>query len=644
MKFNLFIKTIFMFLTAVNAAVINSNEEIKKKDLKVSVIDKTISLSRVTKVDKSISNEPIPVTAMVRPECPLGKGVVMNQLIDCNKTGGKFYRKFHPYPECYSDFVCFIPDDTNMQNSSFCITIDDNVYCSADITNIDSCRFGKPNYDFKQCVKDANKIFSDFSYSTFNPIIASKKTMTIPKITASIINTKPIPISLIKTKPILTSIIKTKPIPISLIKTKPILTSIIKTKPFPISLIKTKPISISIIKTKPVPTSIIKTKPITISIIKTKPVPTSIIKTKPIPTSLIKTKPIPTNIVTNLPISKIRTSITTTASSIKSTPIPVTTTTLCPLGKGVVRSQLLECNKIHGKFYQNFHSYPECYTDFVCFIPQREAAIKPIVTDNYEIRNEPIKTIGTSNVKQNKSSCIIIENVTYCSADITNIESCKKGMSSYNFNSCVKEASKLFPDFHYIEIDNDIPIKTIPIRTIPIRTIPIRTIPIKTIPVITKKTITTSIKTISSPSPISNISKILKTTTSIDKPEPLPTIIQHICPPTGALGLFASQCDRDHGIFYYKEYGYPECTLKYACFSPMEDNNDSRDCILHDGMKYCTISSNIPECQLNTDLYNFKECIEIVNSKLNFRNYGPIISTTKYLSVTTTTSTKPTTF
>ena len=304
-----------------------------------------------------------------------------------------------------------------------------------------------------------------------------------------------------------------------------------------------------------------------------------------------------------------------------------------------MRSQLLDCNKIHGKFYQNFHSYPECYTDFICFIPQREAAIKPIVTNNYEIRNEPIKTIGISNVKQNKSSCIIIENVTYRSADITNIESCKKGMSSYNFNSCVKEASKLFPDFHYIEIDNDISIKTIPIKTIPIKMIPI-----KTIPVITKKTITTSIKTISSPSPISNISKILKTTTSIDKPEPLPTIIQHICPPTGALGLFASQCDRDHGIFYYKEYGYPECTLKYACFSPMEDNNDSRDCILHDGMKYCTISSNIPECQLNTDLYNFKECIEIVNSKLNFRNYGPIISTTKYLSVTTTTSTKPTTF
>ncbi|KAL6631936.1 hypothetical protein U3516DRAFT_532614, partial [Neocallimastix sp. 'constans'] len=263
----------------------------------------------------------------------------------------------------------------------------------------------------------------------------------------------------------------------------------------------------------------------------------------------------------------------------------------CPLGKGVVRSQLLDCNKIHGKFYQNFHSYPECYTDFICFIPQREAAIKPIVTNNYEIRNEPIKTIGISNVKQNKSSCIIIENVTYRSADITNIESCKKGMSSYNFNSCVKEASKLFPDFHYIEIDNDISIKTIPIKTIPIKMIPI-----KTIPVITKKTITTSIKTISSPSPISNISKILKTTTSIDKPEPLPTIIQHICPPTGALGLFASQCDRDHGIFYYKEYGYPECTLKYACFSPMEDNNDSRDCILHDRMKYCTISYNIPKC------------------------------------------------
>jgi hypothetical protein len=45
--------------------------------------------------------------------------------------------------------------------------------------------------------------------------------------------------------------------------------------------------------------------------------------------------------------------------------------------------------------------------------------------------------------------CISIDNTTYCSVGVSNIECCRTESESYNFNQCVTEAKKRFNDFNY---------------------------------------------------------------------------------------------------------------------------------------------------------------------------------------------------
>ncbi|OUM60246.1 hypothetical protein PIROE2DRAFT_14065 [Piromyces sp. E2] len=270
--------------------------------------------------------------AIAKPhvECPLGKGVVMNQYIECERRNGRFYKKFHPYPDCYSDYVCFIPTifyDGDQAPSS-CIYIDGKPYCQADISNIKSCRVRVAGYNFKQCVIESSEIFSDFVYETHPPVT----TTTTRKIRPTIIKSE-------------------------------VLTAVPNPTVYPV---------LPIID----------------------------------PTPIVRKE--------------------------------------CLLGQGVVATQFFQCERKGGKFYKKFHGYPECYSDYVCFIPSSTI-------------------ISNANIISN---CIIIDGDVYCSAEITNIKYCESDTDDYNFNKCVKAASEIFSDFIYQKVPpfNPTILPTIPIK------------------------------------------------------------------------------------------------------------------------------------------------------------------------------------
>jgi len=345
MKINTFIQSSLLVLAAI--AKVNSKA--------ISVDSASINQTVEKVIAKPTSIIPLP-TVSPHVDCPLGLGVVMNQYLECERKNGRFYKKFHPYPECYSDYVCFIPTvlyDGDEAPSS-CIYIDGKPYCKADVSNIKSCRVRVAGYNFKQCVKEASEIFSDFVYETHPPVTSTTTTTTTRRIRPTAILTE-------------------------------VLTPIPNPTAYPV-----------------------------------------------------------------LPI-------------IDPTP---TVRRECLLGQGVVATQYFQCERLGGKFYKKFHGYPECYSDYVCFIPSNN--------------------VGSLN---GVSKCIIIDGGVYCSAEISNIKYCKNGTDDYNFNKCVKTASEIFSDFSYAVVP---PINPTILPTIPVKPTILPTLTIKptiiTKPIITKIT------------------------------------------------------------------------------------------------------------------------------------------------------------
>jgi len=320
----------------------------------------TLSSTSIEIIIPTEEPQPMPMPMPIK-ECALGKGVVMMQLIECNQRNGRFYKKFHPYPECYSDFVCFVPPEVSVSienptvtlvekpkdmDLTSCILIDGAAYCSADITNVASCRIDRDTYNFKQCILDSKSIFSDFTYSPILPI------MTHP------------------VRPTLTSL--------------PVI--------------------------KPSPTEVI--------------ISTSAINES----SLISMIEEPTE----LPIDPED----------------------CLDGAGEVMMYYFECQEKYGLFLENFHPYPECYTDFVCFLPP------------------------TSNEEISLSTCIYSNGRQYCKSDITSsIDACEYGSEAYDFRACAKESSQIFKDFKY-DVNPPLPTPFRPITSIPVTSSPIASITI----------------------------------------------------------------------------------------------------------------------------------------------------------------------
>jgi len=112
-------------------------------------------------------------------------------IIECEENrNGKFYEKFHPYPECRFDTVCFLPPEKPEEIHSSCIYISGKQYCKTDIHGIDACNPDNDDYDFKTCVEEAKKYFEDFEYEiessapTPTPVSTiSSETTTIPTTT-----------------------------------------------------------------------------------------------------------------------------------------------------------------------------------------------------------------------------------------------------------------------------------------------------------------------------------------------------------------------------------------------------------------------------------------------------------------------------
>ena len=77
-------------------------------------------------------------------------------------------------------------------------------------------------------------------------------------------------------------------------------------------------------------------------------------------------------------------------------------------------------------FYHKFNTYLKCGMDYVCFIPADK---------NENTQKEKI--------------CIVIDEILYCSADISNIKNYQLKSENYYFRQLAKEADELFTDFEY---------------------------------------------------------------------------------------------------------------------------------------------------------------------------------------------------
>jgi len=199
---------------------------------------KTVSTS-IDEIEQLKPIEPIIIDPIIVP-CPLGYGILVPQIRKCQALNGKIYQKFNPYPKCNADYVCFIPA-TEDDNIKSCITIEGKIYCSAKFTNIKACQKENKEYDFRQCVYEADELFTDFKYSfvtkptimpppptktktriTLNPTIITKPTRTIIRPTSII-------------RPTLTFVPITDPIDLP-IKTRIISEPIPTIEPFPTAI------------------------------------------------------------------------------------------------------------------------------------------------------------------------------------------------------------------------------------------------------------------------------------------------------------------------------------------------------------------------------------------------------------------------
>jgi len=571
----------------------------------------TIPVIKTTlKTTSTTSDNIIPVTTIpvMMKECPLGKGVVMNQLIDCEKMNGKFYKKFHPYPECYSDYVCFIPAVDEDPESSTCIYIDGKQYCQADISNVKSCK--ADNKDVVPCAKECKSIFDDFSFE-YNVFIPKPYTPVSMSTTLPIMKTEsPITTTTMIDKIISTPIeecpsdkdeIKNKSIecknkygkfyeyfhpypdcysdyvcflpPVNL--TKETVCIYINEKQYCLSDITTID-SCKIESTDYDLLTCAKESKKIFSDLKYKDTP-------PLPTPF---RPI---IATTIPVIKT-TSITTTTVTTHDNIIPATTIPVmmreCPLGKGVVMNQLIDCEKMNGKFYKKFHPYPECYSDYVCFIPA--------------VDEDP-----------ESSTCIYIDGKQYCQADISNVKSCKA--DNKDVVPCAKECKSIFDDFSF-EYNVFIPKPYTPVSMSTIQSLTI--------------------------SPI---------TKPIVEPTAIPSI-RECKNGAGEVTLQYIECTKKNGKFYRKFHQYPDCYSDFVCFIPdLSDLLPSllTKCIYIDNLVYCTADiSNIMYCKIGSQNYDFKKCVEESSRLFSDFVYKPILPATTPTVVTkpitiTKTSIKP---
>ncbi|ORX64884.1 hypothetical protein BCR32DRAFT_330478 [Anaeromyces robustus] len=612
--------TVLIVFTGVNASPIVRDEIVENiKDEKVNtdlpIIEKPI--------DKPT---PIPLpTVMPRPECPLGKGVVMNQLIDCNNQNGKFYRKFHPYPECYSDYVCFLP--ANDLISNLCIRIDGKIYCSASISNIGSCKYGTKSYNFKRCIQQASEIFPDFVYNSVLPITIKPTIFPTIKPTINPTIIKPtikptINPTIIKPtiKPTINpTIIKPtiKPtINPTIIKPtiKPTINpTIIKPtiKPTINPTIIRPTINPTIIRPTIDPTIIKPTIKPTINptIIKPTIKPTinpTIIRPTINPTIIRPTidptiKPTiirptidptvkPTIIRPTVKPTIIRPTVKPTIIRPTVTKLPMEIETEVKLATPrslVARSyQPISVTAIPlptdipEEAIQKDNPKPECALGLGVVATQYFECTKKngIFFRKFhpypECYSDYVCFLPTPGVYINQP-CISINGNVYCSADISNIRYCKYGSKSYDFKKCV-EASKIFPGFIYKVVK-----------------------PTTTIIPITKPKTTTTLVPITKP----------KTTTTTT----LKSIftVKPLCPDgAGEVMNQYIECNNSGGKFYHKFYPYPDCYSDFVCFLPAKDIQTNR-CIKIDGELYCSANiTNIGYCRYGSKSYNFRSCIK----------------------------------
>jgi len=555
----------------------------------------TVIIEKITKIINP-TGIPLPSPSPITT-CKIGAGEVTHLRIECEKRYGAFYKKFHPFPECYSDFLCLLPPENTKEISSSCINILGVQLCKSDITNVKYCNPDSETYDFEACVKEAEKLFGNLNYLT-NPPVRPYET----------INVEPIPTTTDEFTPI--DIPTETPLVEECLIGAGEVTHLRfecenrygkfykKFHPFPECYsdfvcflipdeeeeINSSCIFISNQQyCKTDITNLTYCDPES----KNYDFKACVEETEKLFGDFkYKTNaPSPTPFRT---VPTVKPTLTITESISIETPTPVGE---CLVGEGEVTHLRFECENRYGKFYKKFHSYPECYSDYVCLL-------------------------GPEKTEEISSSCIYISNHQYCKSDITNVKYCSPDSEDYDFKACMEEAKTLFGDLVY---------KTDPPLPTPFRIIP---------PVIT---------TTSSSSTITNVvtaNAIATTTTTTEisflslKPLPTPMTLRTCLLGEGDTMLHKINCNSMNGKFYSKFHPAPECYSDFVCFiSNDEVSTNNNDCIIIDGSVYCSADiSSINYCRKNSIDYDFNKCINEAKTLFpNFANSytGDVISPPK---------------
>jgi len=605
---------------------------ITEKPLTIATPINTIPV--ITSIIGKITPTPIPITAVPKPieECALGKGVVMNQLIDCEKQHGRFYKKFHPYPECYSDYVCFLPP-TNITKETVCIYIDGKQYCQADITNVASCRNGTSNYDLLKCAKESQKIFSDLKYKDTPPLPTPFRPITMTT-TLPVAKTTTTATTTIKNVEVTNILIPATTMPVQksecFLGKGDVTNQLIdceklngrffkKFHPYPecysdyvcfLPAEKENPESstcVYIDKKQYCQADITN-----IDMCKPENTKNDVVPCAKRSKEILDDFSFEYNIFIPKPYTPI--SMSTTLPVVKTTTEDIPTKTPdvddknkmeeCPVDEIDIKSLSIECQKQYGKFYELFHPYPDCYTDYVCFLP-------PITLTK-------------------DSVCIYINERQYCRSDITNIDSCRMGTANYDLLVCAKESKKIFKDLKY----KDTPPLPTPFRPITITKTSIK--PILTLNPITKPIIEPTVMPITKITTTTTITtNVVKTTTAISSSVPIPE--PTIKPMTQGRCLLGEgdtmlqyiDCTQLNGKFYSKGHGYPDCYADFICFIPKLDSADIdlSNCINIDDQTYCSVEvTNVKYCNKKKNNYDFKKCVEEASGIFEKFSFQPAIS------------------
>jgi len=557
----------------------------------------TINVEPIPTTTDEFTSIDIPTETPLIEECLIGAGEVTHLRFECENRYGAFYKKFHPFPECYSDFLCLLPPENTKEISSSCINILGVQLCKSDITNVKYCSPDSETYDFEACVKEAEKLFGNLNYLT-NPPVRPYET----------INVEPIPTTTDEFTPI--DIPTETPLVEECLIGAGEVTHLRfecenrygkfykKFHPFPECYsdfvcflipdeeeeINSSCIFISNQQyCKTDITNLTYCDPES----KNYDFKACVEETEKLFGDFkYKTNaPSPTPFRT---VPTVKPTLTITESISIETPTPVGE---CLVGEGEVTHLRFECENRYGKFYKKFHSYPECYSDYVCLL-------------------------GPEKTEEISSSCIYISNHQYCKSDITNVKYCSPDSEDYDFKACMEEAKTLFGDLVY---------KTDPPLPTPFRIIP---------PVIT---------TTSSSSTITNVvtaNAIATTTTTTEisflslKPLPTPMTLRTCLLGEGDTMLHKINCNSMNGKFYSKFHPAPECYSDFVCFiSNDEVSTNNNDCIIIDGSVYCSADiSSINYCRKNSIDYDFNKCINEAKTLFpNFANSytGDVISPPK---------------